>query len=74
MTTKLEFDNPKLASQLFGPQNQHLKLLAERIGVKIESRGNALTIVVPDGEDDKGELAGQVLSQLYAMIKGGKKV
>ena len=74
MTTKLEFDNPKLASQLFGPQNQHLKLLAERIGVKIESRGNTLTIVVPDGEEDKGELAGQVLSQLYAMIKAGKKV
>ena len=72
--TKLEFDNPQLASQLFGPQNQHLKLLAERIDVKIESRGNAVSIHAPEGEEDKADLAGQVLSQLYAMIKAGKNI
>ena len=71
---KLEFDDSKLASRLFGPQNQHLKLLAERIGGAVESRGNVVTIVVDDGDEDKADLAGQVLSQLYSMLKSGKKI
>lgn len=62
-----------MASQLFGPQNQHLKLLGERIGVRIESRGNSVTIHA-EGDEVKGELASQVLSQLYAMIRKGKPV
>lgn len=42
--------------------------------MQIDSRGNALTITAGEGEEDKVDLAGQVLSQLYAMIKAGKKV
>lgn len=73
MTTKLEFDDGQLASQLFGPQNQHLKLLGERIGVSLESRGSAVTIGAAE-DDDKGKLAAQVLSQLYTMLKKGKSI
>ena len=73
-TTKLEFDDGRMASQLFGPHGNHLKLLGERIGARIESRGNSVVINIPDGEEDKGDLAAQVLTQLYAMIKRGKKV
>jgi len=62
-----------MASQLFGPQNQHLKLLGERIGVQIDSRGNTAVIICE--EDEAGcELASQVLTQLYGMIKKGKSV
>jgi len=73
-TTKLEFDDGHMASQLFGPHNQHLKLLGERIGVRIESRGNSVSIHVSEGDEAKGELAAQVMSQLYAMIRKGKAV
>ncbi len=73
-TTKLEFDDSQMASMLFGPQNQHLRLLGERLEVSIDSRGNAVTITVGENEEDKLDLAVQVLSQLYSMIKGGKKL
>lgn len=59
---------------MFGAQNQHLKLLGERIGVRLESRGNAISIIAADGEEDKISLAGQVLTQLYAMLKAGKNL
>lgn len=72
--TKLEFDDSRLASQLFGPQNQHLRLLGERVGVSIESRGNSVSIHC-DGDDcTQANLAGQVLTQLYGMLKRGKNV
>ncbi|MEF2231983.1 MAG: PhoH family protein [Pseudodesulfovibrio sp.] len=71
---KLEFDDARLANRLFGPQNQHLKLIGERLGVAIESRGNAVSIAVSEGEDDQGDLAAQVLGQLYAMLRTGKKL
>lgn len=63
-----------MASQLFGPQNQHLKLLGERLEVRVDSRGNAVTISAGEDDADKVDLAGQVLSQLYAMIKAGKRL
>ncbi|MBG0789160.1 MAG: PhoH family protein [Desulfovibrionaceae bacterium] len=72
--TKLEFDDGHLASQLFGPQNQHLKLLGERLGLGIESRGSTVTINAPEGDGPKSGLAAQVLSQLYAMLKKGRNV
>jgi len=71
---KLEFDDARLANRLFGPQNQHLKLLGERLGVTIESRGNAVAITAPEGEEDQADLAAQVLGQLYAMLRSGKKL
>ncbi|MCJ2164259.1 MULTISPECIES: PhoH family protein [unclassified Pseudodesulfovibrio] len=63
-----------MASQLFGPHGQHLKLLGERIGARIESRGNSVVINLPEGEEDKADLAAQVLTQLYAMIRRGKAI
>jgi len=48
--------------------------LAERIGVSIESRGNSVSVVCEDSDCYKGDLAGQVLSQLYAMLKAGKSI
>ncbi len=71
---KLEFDDSQLASQLFGPQNQHLKLLSERLDVSIESRGSSLTVSAADGDEGRVATAGQVLSQLYAMLKAGKNI
>jgi phosphate starvation-inducible PhoH-like protein len=71
---KLEFDDSRLASQLFGPHNQHLKLMGERMGVRLESRGNAVSITPDTGGEAAADQAGQVLSQLYAMLKAGKSL
>ena len=40
----------------------------------LETRGNAVSIVVPEGEEDQGDLAAQVLGQLYGMLRSGKKL
>jgi phosphate starvation-inducible PhoH-like protein len=71
---KLEFDDSRLVSQLFGPHNQHLKLIGERMGARLESRGNAVIVTGPEGEEGAADLAGQVLTQLYAMLKAGKSL
>lgn len=48
--------------------------MSERIDVAIESRGNTVTIDASDEDDEKAKLAGQVLSQLYTMLKKGKSI
>ncbi|MEF2146118.1 MAG: PhoH family protein [Desulfovibrionaceae bacterium] len=71
-TRKLEFDDSNLAARLFGPRNAHLDLLAEKARVRIDSRGASVTI---NGEDEADiELAANALSQLYAMLRAGKRV
>jgi phosphate starvation-inducible PhoH-like protein len=40
----------------------------------VESRGNVVSIIAEDGNEDNVALAGQVLTQLYAMLKGGKNI
>ncbi len=71
---KLEFEDNALARQLFGPQETHLRLIAERFDLRIESRGNKV-VITSLGDDQAGvDLAGRVLTQLYGMIRAGKKV
>ncbi len=68
---KLEFGDPKLAAQLFGPTAANLELLADKTGASIETRGNAAII---SGEDDQVSLAAGVLQQLYGMLKSGQGI
>lgn len=42
--------------------------------MRLESRGNSVSILADDGDESKEQLAVKVLSQLYAMIKKGKSV
>lgn len=42
--------------------------------MSIESRGNSVSVLCEDSDCYKGDLAGQVLSQLYAMLKAGKSI
>ena len=64
----LVFDEATLANTLFGPQNANLRLVAEKAGVSIGSRGLALSI---EGEAEAASLAGNLLTQLYALLKAG---
>ncbi len=68
---KLEFDNPRLVAQLFGPSGSNVHLLAEKTGASIETRGNEATI---SGEQDQLELVAEVLHQLYGILKSGQGI
>lgn len=65
----LEFDQPQLANELFGPQNQNLTVIAEHCDVKLHSRGSTVTIAAKD--QDSGNAAANILLQLYKILKDG---
>lgn len=65
----LEFDQPQLANELFGPQNQNLTAIAEHCSVELHSRGGTVTITA--GDEESGNAAANVLLQLYKILKNG---
>ena len=65
----VEFDDPALANQLFGPHNAHLDLLAAASGAHIGNRGASIFIESPD-QDVRQSLC-NVFVQLYDLLRGG---
>lgn len=68
-TNLLEFEDPVLANELFGPHNSNLDVLSQVSGISISTRGTKLYMT---SEDDaaKSILANLVL-QLYDLLKKG---
>ena len=64
---QLPFSDLEAAKQLFGEHNCNLKRVAETLRVTIDTRGSTVFI---EGEDIDVPLAGNVLTQLYDLIKG----
>jgi phosphate starvation-inducible PhoH-like protein len=76
-TRKLEFDDSNRAAILFGPENNHLRLVGERFNVRIESRGSMAVISAKPGSETAGsevDTAARVLTQLYGMLRKGRKL
>ncbi|MFW5488229.1 MAG: PhoH family protein [Desulfovibrio sp.] len=72
MIRRLEFDDNKLAAELFGPHNRNLKLISEGSGVALDSRGN---FVVLDGDDEQTlESVSSLMVQLYGRLRAGRSV
>lgn len=69
MLETVEFDDPALANQLFGPHNAHLDLLAAASGAHIGNRGASIFIESPD-PDVRQNLC-NVFVQLYDLLRGG---
>ena len=65
---KVIFDDLQLANTLFGAHSENLRRIARTIGVKINAKGNVLTI---RGEDLDVNLSIRVLNDLYALLKKG---
>jgi phosphate starvation-inducible PhoH-like protein len=65
---KVIFDDLQMANALFGAHSENLRRIARTIGVKINAKGNALTI---QGEDLDVDLSIRVLNSLYALLKKG---
>ena len=65
---KVTFDDLQMANALFGAHSENLKRIARTIGVKINAKGNALSI---HGEELDVDLSIRVLNSLYALLKKG---
>ena len=65
----VEFDDPALANQLFGPQNAHLDILARKSGAKLGNRGTNLFI---ESENPKvRQTLCHTFVQLYSLLRQG---
>jgi phosphate starvation-inducible PhoH-like protein len=65
---KVTFDDLQTANALFGAHSENLKRIARTIGVKINAKGNALSV---HGEQLDVDLSIRVLNGLYALLKKG---
>jgi phosphate starvation-inducible PhoH-like protein len=66
--TRIEFADIDLARQLFGERNNNLLKIAKTTDVSINARGNTVFIA---GDQIAAALAGNVLNQLYNLLKEG---
>ena len=69
MLETVEFDDPAVANQLFGPHNAHLELLASASGARIGSRGSSIVVESPDME--VRQTLCNVFVQLYDLLREG---
>jgi phosphate starvation-inducible protein PhoH and related proteins len=67
-TITIPFADNDLARHLFGEHNSHLQRLAEILDVRINARG---TTVFVEGQRVLVELAENLLTQLYGLLKNG---
>ena len=65
---KVTYDDLQVANALFGAHSENLRRIARTVGVKINAKGNALTI---QGENLDVELSIRVLNSLYTLLKKG---
>jgi phosphate starvation-inducible protein PhoH and related proteins len=70
-TLELHFTDDRLIHALFGNNDEHLKIIEHALGVRIGTEGHSLLIT---GDDVERELAGRVLTQLYALLENGYPV
>ncbi len=71
MSLMREFDDNLLLQVMFGPQNIHLSQIERQLNVRIDVRGNAVTVSGPIG---LVEVAGSVLDALYDRLRRGQQV
>jgi phosphate starvation-inducible PhoH-like protein len=69
---RLEFDDSRLARDLFGPHNENVALIAEKSGAHIDTRGSTAT-VRSSSREAVGH-AESVLVQLYGILRQGQPV
>jgi phosphate starvation-inducible PhoH-like protein len=67
-TLEIQFQDDRLIHALFGNNDEHLKAIERALGVRIGTAGAVLTI---SGDEVARELAGRVLTQLYAVVEKG---
>jgi len=64
----LAFPDNSLAQALFGEQGRHLAIIGRSLGVKLQVRGNEVTLA---GAEPEARLARKVLTELYELLHAG---
>jgi phosphate starvation-inducible PhoH-like protein len=72
MERRLDFDDPALARDLFGPHNANIALIAGKSGARLDTRGSSV-ILRADSEETLSHVA-NVLVQLYGLLRQGKPI
>lgn len=67
----LTFDDNKLAGTLYGPFDENLARIEQKLGVDIRSKGNQLAI---KGESTAAEQARRALDYLYGLVQAGTEL
>ncbi len=70
-TAKLDVGDNEIAQSLYGGQNEHLRLIERRLGVRIGQRGTELHVT---GPSDAVAFATRLLEQLEEILRAGKSV
>jgi phosphate starvation-inducible PhoH-like protein len=65
---RMSFENNQLAQSLFGEHNQHIRMVEQRLGLKISTKGNTLQV---RGDEPDVFLAQRLLTELYGLLKKG---
>ncbi|KIX11073.1 phosphate starvation protein PhoH [Dethiosulfatarculus sandiegensis] len=68
---RLSFEDQGAVQSLLGPNDAHLKLLADQLDIKAFSRGGEITL---SGDSEQVLLGKQVLVQLYGLLAKGYPV
>jgi phosphate starvation-inducible PhoH-like protein len=68
LVERVILDDLQIANVLFGAHSENLRRIARTIGVKINAKGNVLTI---QGEDLDVHLSKRILNDLYVLLKKG---
>ncbi|MBA3014019.1 MAG: PhoH family protein [Desulfobulbaceae bacterium] len=66
ISRELELNDPELSATLYGPQNKHLAIIEQALGVKIHVRGTRISIL---GSDYDVSLATNLLEQLLGLLQ-----
>ena len=64
----IHFENIEEAKVLFGPHNDHLKVIERNLQVRLHTKGNNVLI---EGEESDVALAGQLLKELQRLLRRG---
>lgn len=64
----MSFENNPLAQTLFGEHNQNIRLVEQRLGLRISTKGNTLHL---RGDESDVFLARRLFSELYGLLKKG---
>lgn len=67
-TINVELENPAEAIALFGNADTNLKTIEQELGVSIITRGEAVSL---SGDEEKVELAGNIIDRLIFVIRKG---
>jgi len=65
---RMSFENNQLAQSLFGEHNQHIRMVEQRLGLKISTKGNTLQV---RGDEPDVFLAQRLFTELYGLLKKG---